>query len=484
MRTSFTHLLAATLTLATATLAYAQPPAPAPGHAESTAVPPDSPAGKVLARVLDMFSGNYSALSGEQLSDSFKDAVPLVKLRQLIAQIRTTEGALTLDSIEPGATDTALVALVTGQTKHTPFKIRLNVDDAGKIAGLLVQPGADPRVPPLASWDDLKARLTAAAEKATFSILAEREAPAIDPNTQAPTTIRTWDSMVALNADEPLAIGSAFKLWVLAALADTIAAGDAAWTDPLAIRDEFKSLPSGVMQNYPEGKTFTLREYAEKMIAISDNTATDHLIHRLGRDRCEKAMRRVLLDHGDANQPFLTTRDLFVLKLSGDDELAKRYMQAAPDTRRALLPDLAKETPKLALAALWKKPRWIDRLEWFASGNDLARTLINLDELARDGRFPTGDPRPAQPQVRDILSLNPGVPIDKKAFPYIAYKGGSEPGVLSLNWLLERADGRRFALSLTLDDTTNPIDEPLAIALATRAIEFLATWDRADAPSK
>jgi hypothetical protein len=460
--------------------ASGQPPAStasdnAPRPAQLAATPP-TPAGKVLSKVLQLFAGDYNALSADDLSDSFKEAVPLVKLRQVAAQIHVGEGTLSLEKIEPGATDRALVANVVGETKHTPFKLRLSIDDNNKITGLLIQPGTDSRVPPITSWDDLKARLKPAAEKTSFTIQTERETPSLNAEGE-PTTIKTWDSMVTLNSDDPLAIGSAFKLWVLAALADMINSGDAKWDDTLAIQDALKSLPSGVMQDQPDGKTFTLREYADKMISISDNTATDHLIHRLGRDRCEQAMRRACLQHGDANQPFLTTRDLFVLKLSGSDDLAKRYMSAATDSRRALLPDLAKETPKLALAALWKNPRYIDRLEWFASGIDMTRSLIILDTLSRPGQTNTGDPRPSQPALREILSLNPGIPIDKKTFPFIGFKGGSEPGVLTLNFFLERNDNRRFALSIMFNDTKKPIDEPLAIALATRAIEFLGTWD-------
>jgi hypothetical protein len=452
-----------------------EPAKPTPPATPDT---PDTPAGKVLSKVLNLFEGNYESISADDLSDSFKEAVPLVKLRQVVAQIRMTEGDLSLESIDPGATDRALVANVIGQTRKTPLRIRLNLDEHDKIIGLLVQPRPDSRVPPITSWDDLKSRLKAAAEKSSFTIQTERDTPTINAD-GAPATMKSWDNMVTLNSDDPLAIGSAFKLWVLAALGEFIQSGDASWDDKLPIDDALKSLPSGVMQDQPDGKNFPLREYAAKMISISDNTATDHLIHRLGRDRCEQAMRRACLQHGDANQPFLTTRDLFALKLSGasGDALAKKYMEAGTDSRRALLPDIAKETPKLALAAFWKTPRWIDRLEWFASGTDMCRSFIILDNLTRDSESPTGDKRAAQPQIREILSINPGIPIDKKTFPFIAFKGGSEPGVMSLNWLLERTDGRRFTVSLIVNDTKKPIDEPLTIGLATRAIEFLGTWD-------
>ena len=258
---------------------------------------------------------------------------------------------------------------------------------------------------------------------------------------------------------------------MLAALGSAIADGDAQWDEPLKIRDILKSLPSGVMQNERDGKEFTLRQFAEKMISISDNTATDHLIHKLGRDRCERAMANCTLGHSDLNAPFLTTRDLFALKLSGSDDLPKRYIGAGVLSRRELVSpggEVGKATPQIMLAAAWKAPRFIDSLEWFASGQDLAATMWLLDDLSR---------KPGLEPIRDILAINPGVPIDRKVWTYAGYKGGSEPGVLSLNWLLERRDGKKYVVSITFNDTRKAVDESLALALAQRAVEFLGTFD-------
>jgi beta-lactamase class A len=61
-------------------------------------------------------------------------------------------------------------------------------------------------------------------------------------------------------------LGSTFKLYVLAALAETIIASDLAWKDKLAIWEELKSLPSGTMQNKAAGTHFLLLEFAQLMI--------------------------------------------------------------------------------------------------------------------------------------------------------------------------------------------------------------------------
>jgi hypothetical protein len=65
--------------------------------------------------------------------------------------------------------------------------------------------------------------------------------------------------------------------------------------------------------------------------------------------------------------------------------------------------------------------------------------------------------------------------FDPTTWAYTAYKGGSEIGVLSLTWLLERQDGRTFVLSITLDDQTQVIDEAGAVEVAQGAVDLLAS---------
>ncbi len=437
---------------------------------------PDTPAGKILARVLQLFGGESEAITASDLDDAFKAQVPIAKLRQLAAQIHAAEGSLSLESINEGAAERSLVANVVGTKKKTPFRILLSINDKNEIQGLLIQPGVDARVPALKSWDDLKERLATASEKTSFTLreIVERTmnaAPELDGQPPIPTIVREAQSRVYHHSEDPLAIGSSFKLWVLAALGSAVEAGDLRWDEKLKIQDAVKSLPSGVMQDQPDGAEFTLRQFAEKMISISDNTATDHLILKLGRDRCERIMGRCAFAHSDRNAPFLTTRDLFALKLSGSDDLPKKYITAGTDTRREMVSpggDVGRAKPHPILAAAWKAPRFIDSLEWFASGQDLATTMMLLDDLSR---------KPGLEPVRDILAINPGIPIDRKIWSYAGYKGGSEPGVLSLTWLLERRDGKKFILSITFNDTKKPIDEPLALSLAQRAVEYLGTFD-------
>ena len=130
-------------------------------------------------------------------------------------------------------------------------------------------------------------------------------------------TSGTCEVIHELNGDQPLAIESVFELWVLAELANQIAEGTAAWDEPLEVRADLRSNPAGQVYQLADGDTLTLREYAEAMISISDNTATDHLIDRLGRESVETAMARAGVTEPELNQPFLATREFFWLKVPG-----------------------------------------------------------------------------------------------------------------------------------------------------------------------
>jgi beta-lactamase class A len=269
----------------------------------------------------------------------------------------------------------------------------------------------------------------------------------------------------ALNAAAPGAIGSAFKLYVLGALANAVARGRLHWTSELAIRNSWKSLPSGNMRLEPAGTRFTLLHYAQQMISLSDNTAADHLIGLLGRGAVEAQLAALGNQHAALDEPFLTTRELFALKLAAPPSLTAEFASADSAERTRLLAQVDRLTPTLAQAADWTTPREIGKIEWFASPADLARAIAALvAEASRPGLAP----------LREILSINPGIAFDHATWPYVAYKGGSEPGVLSTTWYLRRSDGRAFVLSIVLNDRARNISTLDEVEVAQAAADLLA----------
>jgi hypothetical protein len=265
--------------------------------------------------------------------------------------------------------------------------------------------------------------------------------------------------------NERLAIGSAFKLWVLLALSQKLEDDPTvSWTTKLPIRDALKSLPSGVLQNEPAGTQLSLDEYARKMIEISDNTAADHLIDYLGRPAVEAAQTTTRHSNPAANIPWLMTRDMFVLKLALSASELDAYRTASVPEKRALLDGYRDIPLDAARAAEWTEPRALD-LEWFATPLDLCNALGSLGARA--------DFTPSS-QLLEILGLNPGMMLDASQWSYIGYKGGSEPGVLNMSWLLQRADGAWFSVILTLNVSTNVVDTVAALQVALALMPIVA----------
>lgn len=328
-----------------------------------------------------------------------------------------------------------------------------------QIQGLLLQPAAY-EAPDNYSAAQLDSDMTGLAQHAAVGIYN--------------VTDGRCEAIHERNGDQPLAIGSIFKLWVLAELANQIHAGTAAWNEPLEVRAELRSNPDGRVYQLDDGDTFTLREYAEAMISISDNTATDHLIDRLGRSSIEAAMVRSGIAQPELNQPLPATRELFWLKFLADPPNPDDWYEADTAGRRAILEDLADKTvpwvlnPTLLAAPNAEglrqdQPRNLD-IEYLASPQDLCRTLLHLDQLASMAGL--------EP-IADILSLNPGTDIDPQTWIDVRFKGGSEPGVIALSWWLRHADGRTFVVAGMLNDPHRAFDLFAAASVITNAISLI-----------
>lgn len=219
--------------------------------------------------------------------------------------------------------------------------------------------------------------------------------------------------LISRNPDTPLALGSAFKLYVLAALAEDVKVGKRKWTDVVPLTE--KSYPSGQLQTWPKGAPVTLHTLASLMISISDNTATDQLIRVLGKDRILTLMRDSGHSDPAANDPFLKTRELFVLK-TFDRETLDQWRKGDAAERAVLEVVLAAEDPSLdqVVAAFGNGPKAID-IEWFASPADLARLFAHMRKTAA-------------PEAFAIMAINPSATDAIKGnWRYVASRAAASP---------------------------------------------------------
>ncbi len=260
--------------------------------------------------------------------------------------------------------------------------------------------------------------------------------------------------------DTAMAVGSSFKLYVLAELARAIAAGERRWSDVVPL--DHKSF-SGRLAEWPDNAPMTLHSLASAMIAESDNSATDALMAALGRERIDDMVRASGHRDADHTLPLLTTVEAFALKMPSNAALAHRYADANLPIRRRMLIDNAKLLGRdmIDVGSVAEKPVAIDSIEWFASPRDM---IALLDNLRRKG----GDALP-------ILAVNPGIgPADAKRWRYLGYKGGSEPGVMAMNLLGQSHDGKWYAIAASWNDPAERLEDRRFVSLITRALNHLA----------
>ena len=91
-------------------------------------------------------------------------------------------------------------------------------------------------------------------------------------------------SEVGLDPDRRVRTASTIKLPVACALAAEVAAGRARWDERLVIRGQDKVSGSGILSELGDGETVSLRDARNLMIVVSDNTATNLILDRIGAD--------------------------------------------------------------------------------------------------------------------------------------------------------------------------------------------------------
>ena len=454
-RTPFLMLAAAAVT-ATAAACSSTSPAPATSPAATTspsasasagtASLPDTPAG-TQARWL------FSALARPPVTTAQIDAhfdqtalghVTPAQLEQVFAAVKS----LKLDAVTASARN-ALVMTVTENGTNN-LTVSLETDSAGLIDGLLLRPASTPATP--TSWAGVKQQVESVAPQ-TEMLVAQVSQGSCQP-------------VQAIDATTPAPLGSAFKLYVLDAVARAVAAGQVSWNQQVTVTSQLKSLPSGSLQNDQDGTKVTIAQAADGMISQSDNTATNLLLALVGRAAVEQAAVKTGMAKPSLDEPFLTTRELFVLKLVDWPALANRYLAASPAGRPALLTSTVDTVPYSTLtaadAAAWTTPRDIGSLEWFASPADICRVYASLVSLAR---------QPGLAPVGHALSINDGgLALPASQWKSVWFKGGSEPGVLTLNFLATTTSGRIYLVSvLTANPQTAFAQTPATLTLLSAA---------------
>ncbi|SCW89976.1 Beta-lactamase enzyme family protein [Sphingobium faniae] len=381
---------------------------------------------------------------GEQdfFSNLFLTAVPVNQWRALTADLRRQYGEpQSLGSVRQNG-PTAGQVEVRYERATVGFTLVIAPEAPGRVIGLQIVGAKQANDSLIKVIDDLEA-------------LPGQTAFAIARLTDGgPQWIATREP------DRQMATGSSFKLYVLAELARAVEAGERRWDDVIPL--SHKSF-SGRLMTWPAHAPMTFHSLATAMIAESDNSAADTLLVALGREKVDAILPHTGHAKADAALPILTTAEAFALKMPAHATLRQSYARATPGQRRALLRDNAArlDAKTVDIGSVAETPAHIDSLEWFASPQD---EVALLDWLRGHG----GEALP-------IMAVNPGIaPADAARWRYLGYKGGSEPGVLAMNFLAQAKDGIWYAVTGSWNNTAARLDERRFVALMTRALNLLA----------
>lgn len=404
---------------------------------------------KAMATPLDQRANELIAvISGKQPLESFFDprflaAVPAAQISAISASLIEQHGQPKQLVSTTRKSETAATLRLAFEKAVLTFEFEINNAAPHFVTGLLVTNVAVAND----SVDAVATELAALPGKTAFKI--ERIA-----------TDGSRNEIAGRSVTEQLAIGSTFKLYILAELAAQIEAGKRKWSDVIPLRRRsFSSLAS---QGIPLETPVTLQLLATWMITVSDNAATDELLLLLGRDKVEARVKSIGHDDISKMLPFLTTVEAFLIKSNHDNTLAA-YAKGSDAEQRALLARSLSNTAfeRIDPTKFGVKPAAIDSVEWFASPNDLIRLM---DHIRTQNN----------PVVLRIMahSIRPDT---AKKWNYLGYKGGSEPGVLSLTYLGQKKSGDWIVITGSWNNVDAAIDESKFVALMQRLLDLNAS---------
>ncbi|ORW66426.1 serine hydrolase [Mycolicibacter senuensis] len=410
------RLAACTTAVALASLAAGCAPSPAsPADTGEVVISTKTPPGLRAKQTMDMLNSDWPI---------GPIGVATLAAPDKVDQVVTTMESLwwdrpfQLDSVDIRA-GAATLHLTTSYGARQDIRIR--TDDNGMVD--LFKPTTE--APTIRSWGDVDAVLSRTG--ARYSYQASR----IEDGACKP--------VAGTNARQSLPLASIFKLYVLLAVANEVKAGRVSWDDPLIITGRAKVVGSSGLEELPDGAHVSVRKAAAKMIATSDNMATDLLIDHVGTHAVERAL--VAAGHHDpaSMTPFPTMYELFSVGW-GKPDLREQWQHGSPQERAKLLQQ-ANSRPYEPDPIRAHVPASAYGAEWYGSAEDICRVHVALQAGA------VGEAAP----VREILSAVRGIDLPRAEWPYIGAKAGGLPGDLTFSWYAVDKSGQPWVLSFQLN---------------------------------
>ncbi len=281
--------------------------------------------------------------------------------------------------------------------------IRIHTDDGGWVDRF----DLDTRAPTINSWHDVDTVLSRTGARYSYQAAKVGDSHC--------------DPAAGTNTRESLPLASIFKLYVLHAVAGAIKDGTVSWDDQLTVTDKSRAVGSSGLELHA-GAHVSVRTAAEKMIATSDNMATDLLIGRLGTHAIEEALATAGHHDPTSMTPFPTMYELFSVGW-GQPDLRSQWQHGSRQVRAQLLAE-ANSAPYHPDPTRAHAPASSYGAEWYGNAEDICRVHAALQADAVGKAAP----------VRQILAAVSGIQLDRNVWPYIGAKAGGLPGDLTFSW--------------------------------------------------
>lgn len=215
--------------------------------------------------------------------------------------------------------------------------------------------------------------------------------------------------------DTRVRTASTIKLPVLCALESLVAAGKVKWDERIVVKAEDKVSGSGVLSSLADHTDLTVRNLAILMIVLSDNTATNLILDRIGADAVNDYLDTIGLVKTRINR-----------KVRGDGT-------------------------KLSSPSGWSKAGLVEDNKRFGLGVSTPREMVRLLELLEDGKVVSPE---ASKDVLEILKMqrdNSGIRRHTPDGVAVASKSGALDALRSDVGIVYTKHGP-IALAITIDD--------------------------------
>ena len=224
-------------------------------------------------------------------------------------------------------------------------------------------------------------------------VLAALPAPAADLDSQLQAAIQPFPGNVSvyaknlntgaaysLHGDEPVQTASTIKLPIMVELFAQAAQGKLDWNQKLTLNQEDIVPGSGVLNEMSAGDTFTIRDLMHLMIVVSDNTATNLLLDRIGGDPVNARMAQLGLTQTAAMKK--------IMRPEGFSVEGKKEANASWGIGRSSPHDMVQLLDKLYHGELVSKAASDEMLQVLKRQRDhngVGRDMAGLDIASKSG---------------------------------------------------------------------------------------------------